>query len=56
MLSKTNLLTPGCGKGKYSIYCTVLSKRVEDKPQIHSNLVFELGFFFFKGEGQRGWN
>lgn len=28
-----------------------------DKPQIHSNLVFELGFFFFlKGEEQRGWN
>lgn len=58
MLNKTNLLMPGCGKGKYSMYCRMPSKRVEDKPQIYSSLVFELGFsflFFFKGEEQRGW-
>lgn len=47
MLNKTNLLMPGCAKGKYSIYCRVLSKRVENKPQIYSSLVFELGLIFF---------
>ena len=26
MGSKTNLLTPGCGEGKYSVYCRVPSK------------------------------
>lgn len=47
MLNKTNLLMPGGGKGKYSMYCRMPSKRVEDKPQIYSSLVFELGLFFF---------
>ena len=55
MLNKTNLLMPGCGKGKYSMYCRMPSKRVEDKPQIYSSLVFELGFsflFFLKGKNK----
>ena len=46
MLNKTNLLMPGCSKGKYSICCRVPSKRVENKPQIYSSLVFELGLIF----------
>lgn len=39
------------GEGKYSVYCRVPSKGVGDKPQIHSNLVFELGGFF-KGKNK----
>ena len=31
------------------------SKGVGDKPQIHSNLIFELASFL-KGEEQRGWD
>lgn len=27
--SKANLLTPGCGKGKHSIYCKVPEKESE---------------------------
>lgn len=58
-LNKTNLLMPGCAKGKYRVYCRVPSKRVENKPQIYSRLVFELGlgFFcycFFKGKNKEG--
>ena len=58
-LNKTNLLMPGCAKGKYSIYCRVPSKRVENKPQIYSSLVFELGLFwvflivFLRGRAKR---
>ena len=43
--SKANLLIPSCGEGKYSIYCRAPSKGVGDKPQVHSNLVFELRVF-----------
>ena len=46
-LNKTNLLMPGCAKGKYRVYCRVPSKRVENKPQIYSRLVFELRLVFF---------
>lgn len=42
--TKTNLLTPGYGEGRHSIYCKVPSKG--DKPQVHSNLVSELGVLF----------
>lgn len=43
MYSKGNLLTLGCGDGKYSVFCKAPSKGVGDKSQIHSNLVFEFG-------------
>ena len=35
---------------KVRIYCSTPSKGVGNKPQAHSNLVFELGFFFLKRE------
>lgn len=45
MSSKVNLLTPSCGEQKYSVCCWALSNGVGDKPQIQSNLAFELGSF-----------
>lgn len=50
---KPNLLTPGFGEGKYSVYRSVPSKGVEDKPQIYFKFVSELGFFL-KGYEQTG--
>ena len=49
MSSKDNLPALGCGEGKHSIYCRAPSKRVGAKPQIHSNLVFELEGFCLVG-------
>ena len=40
---------------KVRIYCRAPIKGVGDKPQIHSNLIFELGAFL-NGEEQRGWD
>lgn len=51
MYSKGNLLTLGCGDGKYSVFCKAPSKGVGDKSQIHSNLVFEFGPFL-KGKNK----
>ena len=50
-------LTAGV-RSRVRIYYRAPSKGVGDKPQIHSNLVFELGVFclFFKGEDQRDWD
>ena len=47
MCSRANLLIPGCGEGKYSAYCRPSDKAVGDRPQIHSHLVFEWGWFYF---------
>ena len=50
--SRANLLTGGCGEGKYIIDCRAPSKGVGDKPQIQSILVFDLGGFF-KGKNKK---
>ena len=38
-VTKTSLLTLGCGEEKHSVYCRALNKELGDKPQIHSNWV-----------------
>ena len=51
---KRNLLTLGCGEGKYRVYCRVTSKGTGDKlyPLSLSVRMSE----FLKGEKQRGWD
>ena len=39
--------TWGCDVGKYKVCCRLPSRRVQDKPQIHSSLVSELAFCLF---------
>ena len=45
MCNRVNLLTPGCGKGKYSVYCTAKKGEWAAHAQnTNSLMVFREGF------------